>query len=139
MKISNITQEHDLSIQIVSKSNTIELPISLVKTSTHGLVANPISYNGKQLSFNNRKDTIVKYNLLCSFTDRKPYIWKNVCVNNAMVNGNRYVVFKIKGEGILFNRRCSYRLPLDIKCKMPGYGETILHYTTFLAAEYRSI
>ena len=126
METLSITKDNDISIQIVSKEKTIELPVSIIKVSRHGILANLIFYNQKAVSFDNNDN--IKYNLICSVdNERKPYIWKNISVSNAKINNKQYILLKTYGKGIPYNRRDAYRLTLDIKCKILGVGDAILH------------
>lgn len=126
METLSITKDNDISIQIVSKEKTIELPVSIIKVSRHGLLANLIFYNQKAVSFDNNDN--IKYNLICSVDNEgKPYIWKNISVSNTKINNKQYILLKTYGKGTPYNRRAAYRLPLDIKCKLLGVGDAILH------------
>ena len=57
----------------------------------------------------------------------KPLLWKNVTISNAVINGRNFVLVRSISDGVEYNRRNNFRLSLDIRGNISGYGDIIIH------------
>lgn len=125
MKINEINSSQSLALEIIMKNNTISIPLTLIQTADVGILVQSILMDGRRVGFDANEE--VKYNVICSISDKKPYIWKGVLPRNMLIKNNPCVLIKMFGDGVPFNRRGAFRLPLDIKSKLKGGDPVILH------------
>ena len=124
MKISQLTNDSNLQLEFEAGHEKLYLDVQIAQVSKGGLVLYPVIIEGKALSFKNNTNVI---NLICLHKEGKPLLWKNVTVSNAVINGRNYVLVRSIGDAVEYNRRNNYRLPLDIRGNIVGYGDIIIH------------
>lgn len=124
MKLNELDKESSVLLEFDVGKEKLYLDTKIAQVAKGGLVLYPIMYEGKAISFKNNHNAV---NLVVNRDDKKPLIWKNVAVGNAVVNGKTYVLVRSLSDGAEYNRRRTYRLHLDIKGNILGIGEVIVH------------
>ena len=123
MKLNQLTSDSTLQLEFEAGQEKLYLDVQIAQVSKSGLVLYPVIIEGKALSFKNNDNII---NLVYLQKEGKPLIWKNVAVSNAVINGLNFVLVRSISDGIDYNRRNNYRLPLDIKGNIAGYGDVLI-------------
>ena len=124
MKLNQLTNDSTLQLEFEAGQEKLYLDVQIAQVSKSGLVLYPVIIEGKALSFKNNANVI---NLVYLQKEGKPLLWKNVLVSNALINGRNFVLVRSMGDGVEYNRRHNYRLPLDIRGNITGYGDIIIH------------
>lgn len=124
MKLNQLTQDSKMQLEITSGKDRVYIDVSIAQVAQSGLVLNPVTYEGKVVSFKNNQDMV---NIIWLQDDGKPQIWKRVGIDNAIINKKPYVLVRSKDNSMDYNRRTSFRLPLDVKGSIIGYGEVVIH------------
>lgn len=124
MKLNQLTQDSKIQLEISSGNARVYVDASIAQVAKSGLVLNPVVYEGKTVSFKGNQEMV---NLIWLQDDGKPVIWKRVGIDNAIINKMPYVLVRSMDEGRDYNRRRSFRLPLDVKGSIIGYGEVVIH------------
>lgn len=124
MKLNQLTNDSILQLEFEAGQEKLYLDVQIAQVSKGGLVLYPVIIEGKALSFKNNTNVI---NLICLHKEGKPLLWKNVSVSNAVINGRNFVLVRSIGDGVEYNRRNNYRLPLDIRGNIVGYGDIVIH------------
>ena len=123
MKLNQLTSDSTLQLEFEAGQEKLYLDVQIAQVAKSGLVLYPVIIEGKALSFKNNDNII---NLVYLQKEGKPLIWKNVSVSNAVINGRNFVLVRSVSDGIDYNRRNNYRLPLDIKGNIAGFGDVII-------------
>lgn len=124
MKLNQLTNESTVQLEFEAGQEKLYLDVQIAQVSKSGLVLYPVIIEGKALSFKNNQNII---NLIYLQKEGKPLLWKNVAVSNAIINGRNFVLVRSIGDGVDYNRRHNYRLPLDIRGNITGCGDIIIH------------
>lgn len=124
MKLNELSAESAIQLEFKVGKEKLYLDANIAQVARSGLVLYPVMYEGKAVSFKNNQNAV---NLVLNQNEGKPLIWKNVAVSNAAMNGKQYVLVRSLDEGQEYNRRRTYRLPLDIKGSILGIGDVIVH------------
>ena len=124
MKLNQLSNDSTLQLEFEAGTEKLYLDVQIAQVSKSGLVLYPVIIEGKALSFKNNQNVI---NLVYLQKEGKPLIWKNVAVSNAIINGRNFVLVRSVSDGADYNRRNNYRLPLDIRGNIVGYGDIIIH------------
>lgn len=124
MKLNELSTESSVQLEFKVGKEKLYLDANIAQVARSGLVLYPVMYEGKAVSFKNNQNAV---NLVLNQNEGKPLIWKNVAVSNAAMNGKQYVLVRSLDEGQEYNRRRTYRLPLDIKGSILGIGDVIVH------------
>lgn len=124
MKLNELSTESSVQLEFKVGKEKLYLDANIAQVARNGLVLYPVMYEGKAVSFKNNQNAV---NLVLNQNEGKPLIWKNVAVSNASMNGKQYVLVRSLDEGQEYNRRRTYRLPLDIKGSILGIGDVIIH------------
>ena len=123
MKLNQLTNDSTIQLEFEAGHDKLYLDVQIAQVSKSGLVLYPVIIEGKALSFKNNDNVI---NLVYLQKEGKPLLWKNVIVSNAIINGRNFVLVRSMGDGVEYNRRNNYRLPLDIRGNIAGYGDIII-------------
>ena len=123
MKLNQLTSDSTIQLEFEAGTEKLYLDVQIAQVSKSGLVLYPVIIEGKALSFKNNENII---NLVYLQKEGKPLIWKNVAVSNAVINGRNFVLVRSISDGAEYNRRNNYRLPLDIRGNIVGYGDIII-------------
>lgn len=123
MKLNQMTNDSTIQLEFDAGHEKLYLDVQIAQVSKSGLVLYPVIIDGKALSFKNNDNAI---NLVLLQKEGKPLIWKNVAVSNAVINGRNFVLVRSISDGAEYNRRHNYRLPLDIRGNIVGYGDIII-------------
>lgn len=123
MKLNQLTSDSTIQLEFEAGTEKLYLDVQIAQVSKSGLVLYPVIIEGKALSFKNNENII---NLVYLQKEGKPLIWKNVAVSNAVINGRNFVLVRSISDGAEYNRRNNYRLPLDIRGNITGYGDIII-------------
>lgn len=124
MKLNELSAESAIQLEFKVGKEKLYLDANIAQVARSGLVLYPVMYEGKAVSYKNNQNAV---NLVLKQNEGKPLIWKNVAVSNAAMNGKQYVLVRSLDEGQEYNRRRTYRLPLDIKGSILGIGDVIVH------------
>ena len=124
MKLNELSTESSVQLEFKVGKEKLYLDANIAQIARSGLVLYPVMYEGKAVSYKNNQNAV---NLVLKQNEGKPLIWKNVAVSNAAMNGKQYVLVRSLDEGQEYNRRRTYRLPLDIKGSILGIGDVIVH------------
>ncbi len=124
MKLNELSAESAIQLEFKVGKEKLYLDANIAQVARSGLVLYPVMYEGKAVSYKNNQNAV---NLVLKQNEGKPLIWKNVAVSNAAMNGKQYVLVRSLDEGQEYNRRRTYRLPLDIKGSVLGIGDVIIH------------
>lgn len=124
MKLNELSTESSVQLEFKVGKEKLYLDANIAQIARSGLVLYPVMYEGKAVSYKNNQNAV---NLVLKQNEGKPLIWKNVAVSNAAMNGKQYVLVRSLDEGQEYNRRRTYRLPLDIKGSVLGIGDVIIH------------
>ncbi|MBQ6814681.1 MAG: PilZ domain-containing protein [Lachnospiraceae bacterium] len=124
MKLNQLTNESEIQLEFSVGKEKLYVEAEIAQVSKSGLVLYPVIVDGKSLSFKNNSNVV---NLIYIQQDGKPLIWKNIAISNALLNGKPYVLVRSLEDSREYNRRHNYRLPLDIKGSILGYGDIIIH------------
>ena len=123
MKLNQLTNDSTIQLEFEAGQDKLYLDVQIAQVAKSGLVLYPVIIEGKALSFKNNENII---NLVYLQKEGKPLLWKNVAVSNAVINGRNFVLVRSVGDGVEYNRRNNYRLPLDIRGNIPGYGDILI-------------
>lgn len=123
MKLNQLTNDSTIQLEFEAGSEKLYLDVQIAQVSKSGLVLHPVIIEGKALSFKNNENIV---NLVYLQKEGKPLIWKNVAISNAVINGRNFVLVRSLNDGAEYNRRNNYRLPLDIRGNITGYGDIII-------------
>lgn len=124
MKLNELSNDSSIQLEFEAGNEKLYLDVQIAQVSKSGLVLYPVIIEGKALSFKNNDNII---NLIYMQREGKPLLWKNVAVSNAIINGRNFVLVRSMADGADYNRRHNYRLPLDIRGNISGYGDIIIH------------
>ena len=124
MKLNQLANDSTLQLEFEAGQDKLYLDVQIAQVAKSGLVLYPVIIEGKALSFKNNENVI---NLVLLQKEGKPLLWKNVLVSNAVINGRNFVLVRSMADGVEYNRRNNYRLPLDIRGNIAGYGDIIIH------------
>jgi len=114
MRITDLVEEQEFKILILIGNQTMEFESKVIKPlpKKHVIYATPVIKNGKVVSLNGKG---VSTNIIVSFPDSKPLIFRNaVIVTMKRDDGTYYYSIVANGEGVEFNRRDSFRCPVDV-------------------------
>ena len=123
MKLNQLANDSTIQLEFEAGQDKLYLDVQIAQVAKSGLVLYPVIIEGKALSFKNNENVI---NLVYLQKEGKPLLWKNVAVSNAVINGRNFVLVRSVGDGVEYNRRNNYRLPLDIRGNIPGYGDILI-------------
>lgn len=124
MKLNQLTQDSKVQLEISSGKAKVYIDVSIAQVAKSGLVLNPVMYEGKAVSFKGNQEMV---SLIWLQDDGKPQIWKRVAIDNAIINKMPFVLVRSMDDGMDYNRRTTFRLPLDVKGGIIGFGEVIIH------------
>lgn len=124
MKLNQLSSDSSIQLEFEAGSEKLYLDVQIAQVSKSGLVLHPVIIEGKALSFKNNANVI---NLIYLQKEGKPLLWKNVAVSNAIINGRNFVLVRSVSDSVEYNRRHNYRLPLDIRGNIVGYGDIVIH------------
>lgn len=124
MKLNQLSSDSSIQLEFEAGSEKLYLDVQIAQVSKSGLVLHPVIIEGKALSFKNNANVI---NLIYLQKEGKPLLWKNVSVSNAIINGRNFVLVRSVSDSVEYNRRHNYRLPLDIRGNIVGYGDIVIH------------
>ena len=105
MKLNQLTQDSKMQLEITSGKDRVYIDVSIAQVAQSGLVLNPVTYEGKVVSFKNNQDMV---NIIWLQDDGKPQIWKRVGIDNAIINKKPYVLVRSKDNSMDYNRRTSF-------------------------------
>ncbi len=122
VKIVEIPLAGRVSLQITKGEYSDMLPVNIQSIGDNYVILMPIEIDNKILVL---KDPEAQIDFLYAAEEEKPLIWKNI--SNMMVNvkGKPCVVLSSKKEGIPYNRRLNFRLPMDVKGKLKNLNIVI--------------
>ena len=123
MKLNELAVDSSLQLEFEAGAEKLYLDVQIAQVSKSGLILYPVIIDGKALSFKNNENVI---NLVYLQREGKPLLWKKVAVSNAVINGRNFVLVRSVLDGVEYNRRNNYRLPLDIKGNIAGYGDVLI-------------
>ncbi len=124
MKLNQLSQDSKVQLEISSGKAKVYIDVSIAQVAKSGLVLNPVMYEGKAVSFKGNQEMV---SLIWLQDDGKPQIWKRVAIDNAIINKMPFVLVRSLDDGMDYNRRTTFRLPLDVKGGIIGFGEVIIH------------
>lgn len=124
MKLNELTLDSKIQLEVSAGKDRILIDAKIAQVAQSGLVLYPVTFDGKVVSFKNHQDTI---SLVWLQDDGKPLVWKRVSVDHAMINKMPFVFVRSVGDAVESNRRTTFRLSLDVRGAIAGYGEVIIH------------
>lgn len=124
MKLNELSADSMIQLEFKVGKEKLYLDANIAQVAKSGLVLYPVLFDGKAVSFKNNQNAV---NLVFNRPEGKPLIWKNVSLSNAVIGGKQFVLVRSLENGQEYNRRSTYRLPLDIKGNIMGIGEGIVH------------
>ena len=92
------------------------------------IVLRPVTLNDTKMLVRWRNNENV-INLVYLQREGKPLLWKKVAVSNAVINGRNFVLVRSVLDGVEYNRRNNYRLPLDIKGNIASPRISSFHFS----------
>lgn len=117
MRIDDIPIEGHVNLQITKGELSDTISVYIQKVATNMIALMPVEVDGKTLILN---DKDIKVDVIYVVDDDKPLIWKNVAYGMLAINNKHCIVLKTKNEGVHFNRRMEFRLPMDITGSAKG-------------------
>lgn len=110
-----------LRLQRQKQSITVETRVYKVQSDT--IVVEPIIYDEKYVNVSDDELTIS----VIHETEEKPIIWKNVAFKTIRVQNLPYIALACRVPGVVFNRRISFRLNLDVQGVLNRGEKVIVH------------
>ena len=110
MRLEELSQGQGVLLEIVKGDEHSEVDANVMMVSRNVVVLEPIIIEGKVLVLN---DTEIHVSLVLSIEDEKPQLWKNVAFGMTIISNRQCIVIKSVNESVTYNRRGSYRLPMD--------------------------
>lgn len=124
MKITEIPQEASLTLRISRDEQLFELSVEIYKVLDKGIVLFPIVVGGKVLNLGNSS---AKLKLICERSEQKPLIWGDITYGMVKQDGYPCLVLADPKDGVEFNRRGMFRMPMDVQGLLNGQEEVIVH------------
>lgn len=124
MKLNQLEPNSKIQLEISSGKERVYVDANIAQVSRSGLVLYPVVYDGRTVSFKGNQEMV---SLIWLQEDGKPLIWKRVAIDHAVINKMPFVLVRSLDDGMQYNRRTTFRLPLDVKGGIIGYGEVIVH------------
>ena len=110
-----------LRLQRQKQSITVETRVYKVQSDT--IVVEPIIYDDKYVNVADDELTIS----VIHETEDKPIIWKNVVFKIIRIQNLPYIALACRTAGVIFNRRISFRLNLDVQGVLNRGEKVIVH------------
>ncbi|MBE5926580.1 MAG: PilZ domain-containing protein [Lachnospiraceae bacterium] len=110
-----------LKLQRQKQSITVDTRVYKVQSDT--IVVEPIVYDGKYVNVADDELTIS----VIHETEEKPIIWKNVVFKILRIQNLPYIALACRNPGVVFNRRISFRLNLDVQGVLNRSEKVIVH------------
>lgn len=108
MKITSITPEARITVEVVSEVESIEINTKCIEPiGDNALIVQAMKFKGEAINF---KSDLVKLNIYISQDNSTPIIWKNVAISYISYMGKEYHRITAFSEGIPINRRNAFRL-----------------------------
>ena len=117
MKISDIPESARISLEIMKGDESDIISVNLQKVAENVLVLQPVEIDDKVLVL---KDKDLKIDVYYEIDDSKPIVWRSVAYGMVAVKGRQCIVLSTKSNGVQFNRRLNFRLPLDVQGTLNG-------------------
>lgn len=117
MKISDIPVEARISLEIMKGDESNAISVTLQKVAENVLVLQPVEIDDKVLVL---KEKDLKIDVYYEVSDAKPIVWRSVAYGMVAVKGRQCIVLSTKSNGVQFNRRLNFRLPLDVQGTLNG-------------------
>lgn len=124
MKLNELTQDSKIQLEFSGGKDSVYLEARIAQVSQSGLVLYPVMYEGKTVSFKGNHDSV---SLIWLQENGKPLVWKKIAIDNAIINKMPFVLVRALEDSTEYNRRTTFRLPLDVRGGIVGYGEVIVH------------
>lgn len=124
MKLNQLTQESKIQIEISAGRDRILIDANIAQVAQSGLVLYPVTFDGRVISFRGNHEML---SIVLLQSDAKPLVWKNVAIDHAMINKKPFVLVRSNAESSEYNRRTTFRLSLDVRGAVSGFGEVIVH------------
>ncbi len=112
MKLYDISKQAEISLKLSKDGKTATVPVKANRIVNNMLVIKPIIIKGKVVTFKEQEGLTI--DLIYEGKNKKPLIWKNVTYGAVKYKGQSCVVLTDDRDGLPFNRRGEYRLPMDI-------------------------
>lgn len=117
MKINEIPLEARISLEITKDDNSDSVYVNIQRAAENVIVLFPVEIDNKVLVLN---DSQLKIDVYYEVSDSKPLLWRNVAYGMVNVKGKPSIVLSSKSDGVKFNRRLNFRLPLDVQGILRG-------------------
>ncbi len=124
MKLNELTQDSKIQLEISDAKDRLLVDARIAQVAQSGLVLYPVTFDGKVISFKNTTHTI---SLVYLQNDGKPLVWNAVGIDHAVINKMPFVLIRSTKDSMEYNRRTTFRLSLDVRGAVAGYGEVIIH------------
>lgn len=124
MKLNQLTQDSKIQIEISSGRDHLLVDAKIAQVAQSGLVLYPVTFEGKVISFRGNHEMI---SLVWLQDDGKPLVWKGIAIDHAMINKRPFVLVRSNADSVEYNRRTTFRLSLDVRGAISGFGEVIVH------------
>lgn len=125
MRIEEIDENASLLLHIEATGGELEVPLKLYKKVKNGLIVYPIKKDNVIISFESLKEC--KLSLIMEVKDSKPFLWRNIQIENIKSKGEVFTAILVTDDGVSFNRRRAFRLDIDINGNLNGYGKILVH------------
>lgn len=110
MHIEEIVQGQEVVLEIKKGDDHSEIDAAVMMSGRSVVVLEPIVIDGKVLVLN---DPDIRVNLVLTIENEKPQLWKSVSFGMKSIHNRQCIVLKSDKDSVTYNRRSSYRLPLD--------------------------
>ncbi len=124
MKLNQLTQESKIQIEVSIGRDRILIDAKIAQVAQSGLVLYPVTFDGRVISFRGNHEML---SIVLLQSDGKPLVWKNVAIDHAMINKKPFVLVRSNADSSEYNRRTTFRLSLDVRGAISGFGEVIVH------------
>lgn len=110
MHIEEIVQGQGVVLEITKGDDHSEIDATVMMSGRSVVALEPIVIDGKVLVLN---DPDIHVNLVLSIENEKPQLWRNVSFGMKSIHNRQCIILKSDKDSVTYNRRSSYRLPMD--------------------------
>lgn len=124
MKINEIPKDGSVSLKLQKDNQISMLSVEIYVAKENVIVLKPIIIDGKVLNLSNSD---FRLELIYERGNEKPLIWRNISFGTIKIDNYPCVVLQDTTEGVVYNRRGTFRLELDVQGVLNGNEKIIVH------------